>query len=148
MSGDLDRALAALTIANGAAAMGHRVTVFFTFWGLTVLRRPRRTAARRSLLQAAFCRLLPRGTRRLPLSRLNLAGLGPLLMRRVMRQRNIASVEELLAAAREQGVALVACTTSMEVLGLTREELVDGVGLAGVASYLGEADGAAVNLFV
>jgi peroxiredoxin family protein len=148
-SGDLDRALAAFVIANGAAAMGDEVTMFFTFWGLTVLRRQgRRSGAKRSFLQRLFAGLLPKGSGGLPLSRWNFGGLGPRMMRRVMREANIASLEELMATAREQGVKMVACTMSMEVLGFRPEDLVDGLEFAGVASYLADADEANVNLFV
>jgi peroxiredoxin family protein len=148
-SGDFDKVLAAFVIANGAAAMDDEVTMFFTFWGLTALRRPGRVAARgRTPLQRGFARMMPRGPRRLPLSRMNLGGAGPRLMRRAMRHAHVMSLPQLIAEAREQGVKMVACTMSMDVLGLTKDDLVDGVEFAGVASYLGDADQAGVNLFI
>ncbi len=152
-SGDFDRVMAALIVANGAAAMGDDVTIFCTFWGLNILRREKVAAAAgagggKSFLQKAFGRMMPKGTKRLGLSRMNFAGAGEPLMRKVMRDRNAMSLEELFASAREQGVKFVACTLSMDILGFTKEELVDGVEFAGVAAYLGEADEANVNLFI
>ena len=147
-SGDLDRALAAFIIANGAAAMGDDVTMFFTFWGLNILRRPAAPPHRKSFLQGMFGRLMPHGPRGLGLSKMNFGGLGARMMRQVMRQQNVTSLEELIGTAREQGVKMIACTTSMAVLGFQPDELVDGLEFAGVATYLGEADEANVNLFI
>ncbi|MBT8228466.1 MAG: hypothetical protein HKP61_14170 [Dactylosporangium sp.] len=147
-SGDLDRALAAFIIANGAAAMDDEVTMFFTFWGLNILRKPARVRARKRPLPAMFGAMLPRGAGRLGLSRMNYGGLGARLMKRVMRQHNVATLDELIATAQEQGVKLVACTMSMDVLGFKPDELIAGVEFAGVATYLSEADEANVNLFV
>lgn len=147
-SGDLDKALAAFIIANGAAAMGDEVTMFFTFWGLNILRKPHPTPHRKPLLQAMFGRLMPRGSRALGLSKMHFAGIGPRLMRRVMRAQNVASLEELIATAQEQGIKMIACTMSMDVLGIRADELIDGLEFAGVATYLGEADEANVNLFI
>jgi len=143
-SGDLDKLIAAFIIANGAAAMDDEVTMFFTFWGLTALRRP----GGKSLLQKAFATMLPRGPERAGLSHLNFGGAGPRLMKRVMRQQNVTSLHELIDTAREQGVKFVACTMSMDVMGFSKDELIDGVEFAGVATYLGEADEANVNLFI
>ncbi len=147
-SGDLDRAIAAFIIATGAAAMGDEVTMFFTFWGLNILRKSSAPHHHKALLQAMFGAMMPRGTARLRLSQMNFLGLGPRLMRRVMRQQNVMSLEELMASAREQGVKMIACKMSMDVLGLSEDELVDGLDYVGVASYLAEADQASVNLFV
>lgn len=147
-SGDLDRAMAAFVIANGAAAMGDEVTMFFTFWGLNILRRPAKVKTKKGFLQALFGALMPRGAGRLGLSKMNFAGLGAKMMKMAMRQKNVASLEELMETARQQGVRMVACTMSMDVMGITREELLDGVEFAGVATYLAEADEANVNLFI
>lgn len=148
-SGDFDRMLAAFVIANGAAAMDDEVTMFFTFWGLNALRRPDKVpVGGKSLIQKAFTRMMPRGPERLSLSRMNFAGAGPKLMKRVMRQQNVMPLRELIDQAREQGVKMIACTMSMDVMGLRREELIDGLEYAGVASYLAEADSANVNLFI
>ncbi|MGQ9824312.1 MAG: DsrE/DsrF/DrsH-like family protein [Desulfotomaculales bacterium] len=147
-SGDLDRALAAFVIANGAAAMGDEVTMFFTFWGLNILRKPDKVPVRKSFLEALFGRMMPRGAGKLGLSRMNFGGLGTAMMKYVMKRKNVASLPELIETAREQGVKLVACTMSMDVMGIREEELIDGLEFAGVASYLGEADEANVNLFI
>ncbi len=148
-SGDFDKVMAAFIIANGAAAMGDDVTIFFTFWGLNTLRKKQSPkGGSRSMLQAMFGKMMPKGTQRLGLSKMNFAGLGAPLMRRVMRQQRAMSLEELVASAREQGVKFVACTLSMDILGFTENDIIDGVEFAGVASYLGEADEANVNLFI
>ncbi len=148
-SGEFDKVMAAFIIANGAAAMGDDVTMFFTFWGLNTLRKPAKVAtAGKRPLQKAFAAMMPRGPGRLTLSHMNFGGAGPRLMKRVMRQQNVSSLEELIDTARDQGVKMVACTMSMDVMGLRPEELIDGLEFAGVATYLGEADEANVNLFI
>ena len=148
-SGDLDRVLAAFVIANGAAAMGDDVTMFFTFWGLNVLRKSNAPKVHgKSFLQAMFARMMPRGPDKLGLSRMNFGGMGAKMMKIVMRQQRISSLPELIASAREQGIKMIACTMSMDVMGIAQEELVDGLEYAGVATYLGDADQANVNLFI
>ena len=147
-SGDLDRALAAFIIANGAAAMGDEVTMFFTFWGLSILRKAKKVKVKKGFMQAMFGRMLPRGPNRLGLSKMNFGGMGPMMMKKMMVQQHVMSLDELIASAREQGVKMVACTMSMDMMGFKKEELIDGLEYAGVASYLGEADEANVNLFV
>jgi len=147
-SGELDKALAAFTIANGVAAMGDDVTMFFTFWGLNILRRSNKVKAKKSFLQAMFSKMMPRGAGKLGLSKMNFGGMGAKMMKIVMRQEGISSLEELIASAREQGVKFIACTMSMGFMGVRKEELIDGLEYAGVASYLEEADEANVNLFI
>jgi peroxiredoxin family protein len=147
-SGDLDRAIAAFILADGAAAMGNEVTMFFTFWGLNIIRRPEKVKVKRSRLQAAFAAMMPRGADRLGLSKLNFAGVGPVLLKKVMRDANISGLNELIAIAQEQEIRMVACTTSMEVLGMTKDDLLEGVEFAGVATYFDYADDANVNLMV
>ena len=148
-SGDFDKVMAALIIANGAAAMGDDVTIFCTFWGLNVLRKSGKVpAGKKSFLQSAFGRMMPKGTGHLGLSKMNFAGAGAPLMKKVMRSQNAMSIEELFDSAREQDVKFVACTLSMDILGFKPEEMIDGIEYAGVASYLGEADEANVNLFI
>ena len=148
-SGEMDKILAAFVIANGAAAMGDDVTMFFTFWGLNALRRPEKTkVSGKSPIQSMFGRMMPRGPGKLNLSHFNFAGAGPVMMKRVMRQQNVSSIEELMVTAREQGIKMIACTMSMDVMGIKREELLDGLEYAGVATYLAEADEANVNLFI
>jgi peroxiredoxin family protein/rhodanese-related sulfurtransferase/TusA-related sulfurtransferase len=146
-SGDLDRAIAAFIIATGAAAMGRKVTMFFTFWGLTVLRRKAR-GLRKSLLDRMFGAMLPRGPSGLKLSRMNLAGIGAPMIRWVMRRKRVMSLEDLIGQARAAGVRLVACQMSMDVMGIQREELVEGIEVAGVATYLQASESAGTNLFI
>jgi len=147
-SGDLDKALAAFIIANGAAAMGDEVTMFFTFWGLNILRRPEKVPAKKSFLQAMFGSLMPRGASRLSLSKMNFGGMGASMMKKAMKSKNVSTLPELIATAREQGIKMVACTMSMDVMGFAPAEMIDGLEFAGVATYLGEADEANVNLFI
>jgi len=148
-SGEFDKVMAAFVIANGAAAMDDDVTMFFTFWGLNAIRRPEKvTTSGKTPLQKTFSMMMPRGPQRLALSHMNFAGAGPKLMRLAMRQQKVMPLEDLIASAREQGVKMVACTMSMDVMGLKEEELIDGLEFAGVASYLGDTDEARVNLFI
>jgi peroxiredoxin family protein len=142
--------MAALIIANGAAAMGDDVTIFCTFWGLNVLRKREKvpTDAKKSTLQSMFGKMMPKGTKKLGLSKMNFAGAGAPMMRKATKDAGGMSLEELFDSAREQDVKFVACTLSMDILGFTKEELIDGIEYAGVASYLGEADEANVNLFI
>lgn len=147
-SGDLDRAFAAFIIANGAAAMGDEVTMFFTFWGLNILRKTEKVKVKKGTLQSMFGAMMPRGPQKLGLSKMNFAGMGGMMMKKVMKQQNVMSLDELISSAREQGVKMVACTMTMDVMGFKPEELVDDIEYAGVASYLGEADEANVNLFI
>jgi peroxiredoxin family protein len=148
-SGDMDRVLAAFVIANGAAAMGDDVTMFFTFWGLNAIRKyDKPTQHGKSFLQRMFGDMMPCGPNKLHMSHMNFAGVGPKLMKRMMRKNNVMSLDEMLTTAKEQGIKMIACTMSMDVMGLKAEELIDGLEYAGVATYLGEADEANVNLFI
>jgi len=147
-SGDLDKVLASFIIANGAAAMGRPVTMFFTFWGLTVLRKPKKQPVKKSYMESMFGAMLPRGSRKLKLSRMNMAGMGTAMMKKIMNDKNVDSLESLIQKAIHNGVKIVACTMSMDVMGIRKEELIDGVELAGVGSYLGDAEESNVNLFI
>lgn len=147
-SGDLDKVLASFIIANGAAAMGRPVTMFFTFWGLTALRKAEKQPGKKSRVEALFGAMLPRGSRKLKLSRMNMGGMGTAMMKKIMQDKNVDSLEALMKQAMRQGVKLVACTMSMDVMGIRKEELIDGVELGGVGAYLGDAEESNVNLFV
>ncbi len=147
-SNDFDRVMAAFIIANGAAAMGSEVTLFFTFWGLNVLRRNERVAVRKSPIERMFGWMMPRGARKLKLSKMNMVGVGTEMMKGVMRDKNVQPLPELIASAQSAGVRLVACAMSMDLMGIKREELIDGVEEGGVAMYLNEAEGGNVNLFI
>jgi peroxiredoxin family protein len=148
-SGDYDKAIAAFIIANGAAAMGDQVTMFFTFWGLDIIRKPKKVKTKgKSFLQIMFGKMMPRGPGKLGLSKMNFWGMGSPMMKMIMKQQNAMSLDQLIASAREQGVKLVACSMTMDMLGFRKEELLDGIEYAGVGAYLGEADEANVNLFI
>lgn len=147
-SGDLDKAMASLIIANGAAAMGDDVTIFFTFWGLNVLRKAQKIKVKKDFMEKMFGFMMPRGAEKLELSKMNFGGAGTAMMKSIMRKKNVNSLPQLLENAQVMGVKLIACTMSMDVMGIKQEELIDGVELAGVATYLGEADSANVNLFI
>lgn len=148
-SGEFDRVQAAFNIAVGAASSGLPVTMFFTFWGLDVLTRPDASRMGRDPLRTAFRWLKPGGARRLPLTRFNFLGLGPVLMRRLMGQFHMPRVDEMVDLAHSLGVKLVACTITMGVMGLTEADLLPIVdAYAGVATYLADAKGSYVNLFI
>ena len=147
-SGDLDRVLASFIIANGAAAMGRPVTMFFTFWGLNVLRKGSKVKVQKSFIEAMFGGMMPRGTGKLKLSKLNMGGMGTAMMKMVMKQKNVDSLETLIAKAMKAGVKIVACTMSMDIMGIKEEELIPGVELGGVGAYLGDAEESNVNLFI
>jgi len=147
-SGDMDKAIASLIIANGAASMGRNVTMFFTFWGLNILRRHEKVSASKDFLGAMFSGMMPRGTKKLGLSKMNMFGMGPKMIRMVMKKHNVDSLETLLQTAIDNGVNIVACNMSMDLMGITEGELIDGVNMGGVATYLGAAEEANVNLFI
>ena len=148
-SGDLDKAMGAFVIANGAVAMGGKATLFFTFWGLNVLRRdPAPAIPGKSFMDRMFGRMLPKGARKLPLSRMHMGGLGTKLLTQRMAQKELPSLPGLMEEARRSGVRLVACTMSMEAMGIREEELIDGVELGGVAEFLGASAETGTNLFV
>lgn len=147
-SGDLDKAIAAFIIANGAAAMGRNVHMFFTFWGLNILRKPQKAAVRKDFISTMFGRMMPRGSRELGLSRLNMGGMGAKLIRSVMQNKNISSLEDLMKEAIKNGVEITACTMSMDVMGIRQEELIDGIKSGGVASFLANAEESDTNLFI
>lgn len=147
-SGDLDKAIASFIIANGAASMGRKVTMFFTFWGLNILRKPKKVKVKKGFMDAMFSKMMPRGSRKLKLSNMNMMGMGAKMIRKVMKDKNVESLESLIETAIANGVEIVACQMSMDVMGLKQEELIDGVKVGGVGYYLGEAEESNVNLFI
>lgn len=147
-SGDLDKAIASFIIANGAASMGKKVTMFFTFWGLNVLRKPEKVSVTKGFMDKMFGVMMPRGSKKLKLSNMNMMGMGPKMIRMVMKNKNITSLEELIKSAMDSGINIVACQMSMDVMGLKKEELIEGVEIGGVGYYLGEAEDSNVNLFI
>ena len=149
LSGDMDRAMAAFIIATGAAAMGMQVTVFFTFWGLNTIRRKGAASSAKDWLRRMFGLLNKGGADNLPLSRFHFWGLGTKMMKIVMKQNRMPGVPELMETALELGVRFIACTTTMGLMGITKDTLIEGIDqFAGVTTYLAEAKQGSVNLFI
>jgi NADPH-dependent 2,4-dienoyl-CoA reductase/sulfur reductase-like enzyme/peroxiredoxin family protein/rhodanese-related sulfurtransferase/TusA-related sulfurtransferase len=147
-SSDFDRLVASFIIANGAAAMGSEVTMFFTFWGINALRRARAVSVRKNAVERMFGWMMPRGAGKLTLSKMNMGGLGLAMIKGIMKKKNVPALPELIVSAQRAGVRLVVCTMSMDLMGIKREELIDGVEEGGVAMYLDRAEAGYVNLFV
>ena len=147
-SGDLDKTIAAFIIANGAAAMGRKVTMFFTFWGLNILRKPKKVKVAKTFIEKMFGAMMPRGTTKLGLSRMNMGGAGAKMIRGIMKQKGISSLEDLIESAKAHGVRIVACQMSMDIMGIHREELIDGVELGGVATFIGSGEESDMSLFI
>ncbi len=147
-SGDLDKAIAAFIIANGAAAMGRKVTLFFTFWGLNILRKSRAVRVKKNFIERMFGIMMPRGSKKLSLSKMNMGGMGSRMIRMVMKKKNVTSLEELIRQAMDNGVEIIACTMSMDIMGIKKEELLEGIKYAGVANFLGAAEESDTTLFI
>ena len=148
-SGDLDRALAAFVIATGAAAAGLETTIFFTFWGLSIIKKKNgATVSKRDLMQKMFAMMTPSSSESLGVSKMNYFGIGAAMLRTMMMKQQVSSLEELMALARELGVRIIGCTMSMDVMGIDKDELFDGIELGGVAAFMGEASRARVFLFI
>lgn len=147
-SDDLDKALASFVIANGAASTGKKVSMFFTFWGLNVIKKSQKPAVEKDIWGRMFSWMLPSDSKALKLSQMNMMGIGSKMMRFLMKKKKIDSLESLIAQAREQGVEFIACTMSMDVMGVKKEELLDDVTLGGVATYLERTEEANLNLFI
>ena len=145
-SGDLDKAIAAFIIANGALTMGKKVTMFFTFWGLSILKK--KNLSKKSFIEKMFAMMLPKNSQDLPVSKMNFFGIGAKMIRSVMKKKNIMSLEELMKKAKDSGVNITASTMSMDVMGISEEELIDGINYGGVGQYLGEAEKSNNNLFI
>jgi len=147
-SGDLDKALAAFIIANGAVAMGYKPVLFFTFWGLNILRKDNSPKVKKTLIEKMFGMMMPCGAKKLALSKMNFGGIGASMIKNIMRQKNVASLPELIKSAQQNKVNLVACTMTMDLMGIKKEELIDDVTYGGVASYLQNAGESGINLFI
>jgi len=147
-SGSLDKILAAFVIATGAAAMGSEVTMFFTFWGTTALRK--KTKVKKNLISKMFGMMLPTGFKQLKLSQMNMAGMGTEMMKGLMKKKNIASLDEMLAIAEEMEIKIFICEMSMDLMGMKPAEMVDYEHLeyCGVAKFLAEADESRNTLFI
>lgn len=147
-SGDLDKAIASFIIATGAASMGKEVTMFFTFWGLNILKSKNKPKVSKDTMEKMFDFMLPGNTDKLPLSQMNMMGMGPAMIKKIMKKHNVDDLETLIENAINMGVKVVACSMSMELMGIKQEEFIKGVEIGGVASYLGAAEDSGLNLFI
>jgi len=147
-SGDYDKAMAAYIIANGAAAYDHEVTIFHTFWGLNALRKDEPIQVKKNFMEKMFGKMMPRGADKMGLSKMNFAGMGPKMIKDIIKKHNAMPLPQLIEMAQEQDIKLVACTMTMDLLGLHQEELLDNIEYAGVAAYLADAEIGHVNLFI
>lgn len=147
-SGELDKAIAAFIIANGAAAMGHKVTMFFTFWGLNILRKNNPPAVNKNLVERMFGFMMPRGADKLSISQMNMAGMGTSMIKSIMKKKNVSPLPEMIKTAQENGVILQACQMSMDLMGIKKEELLDGVEIAGVATMVASSDESNATIFI
>ncbi|QEN06473.1 CoA-disulfide reductase [Oceanispirochaeta crateris] len=147
-SDDLDKALAAMVIANGAISAGKEVTLFFTFWGLSFLKKAKAPRVKKDFMGKMFAMMLPSSSRKMGLSKINMGGMGARMMRMRMKALGVDSVEQMMETALKSGIRLVACQMSMDVMGVAEEELIDGVEIGGVASFLGAADDSQTNMFI
>lgn len=147
-SDDLDKALATFVIANGAAATGRKVSIFFTFWGLNVIKKAKKPSVNKDFMGKMFGMMLPSSSKSLSLSKMNMAGMGSKMMRYIMKEKHVDTLESLIQQAIDSGVEFIACSMSMDVMGIKKEELIDQATVAGVAAYLDRADNANVNLFI
>jgi peroxiredoxin family protein/rhodanese-related sulfurtransferase/TusA-related sulfurtransferase len=147
-SDDLDKAIATFVLANGAAATGQKTTIFFTFWGLNVIKKASKPKVRKDIFGQMFGMMLPSSSFKLHLSKMSLFGIGDRMMRHIMKRKGIESLESLRQQAIDNGVEFIACQMSMDVMGVKREELLDEVTVGGVATYMERAENANVNLFV
>ena len=147
-SDDLDKTLATFVLANGAAATGQKVTVFFTFWGLNAVKKALKPSVKKDVFGKMFGWMMPSDSRKLGLSKLNMCGIGPKMMRYVMKRKGVESLESLRQQAIDNGVEFIACQMSMDVMGVKKEELLDNVTIGGVAAYMERAEASNINMFV
>jgi peroxiredoxin family protein len=146
-SGDLDRVLAAFVIATGAATMGQQVSMFFTFWGLSVLKKDSQLSGK-TLFQKMMSLMSPGSSQTLPVSKMNYFGVGAKMLRSMMKHKNVSSLEEMISLARELGVRMIACEMSRDVMGIKESELVGGLECGGVATFLADSLKSRTSLFI
>jgi peroxiredoxin family protein len=149
-SGDLDKHIASLIIATGAAAMGMEVVMFYTFWGTAALRDPKKRAGGKNLIEKMFGMMLPRGRNRTKLSKMHMAGAGTAMIKAIMKKKNVASLDEMTELAGQMGVRIVICEMSMDLMGFKLGEMIDypQMSVGGVATFLAEAGESAIQLFI
>ena len=146
-SGDLDRVLAAFIIATGAATMGQQVSMFFTFWGLSVLRKGRQFSGK-TIFQKMMTLMSPRSSQSLPVSKMNYFGVGAKMLRSMMKEKNVSSLENMISLARDLGVRMIVCEMSRDVMGIKESELVGGLEYGGVATFLADSLKSRTSLFI
>jgi peroxiredoxin family protein len=149
-SGELDKHIAAMIIATGAAAMGMKVVMFFTFWGIAALREPKKKVGGKDFMSKMFGFMLPNGRNKTTLSKMNMAGMGTSMLKNLMKKKNVASMDELFEVAAEMGVEINICQMSMDLMGFKREEMIDypNLKVCGVATFLANAKESAIQLFI
>ena len=147
-SQDFDKVIASFMIANGSAAMETDVTMFFTFWGINVLRDPNKKVKGKNLVEKMFSWMMPNGAGKLKISKMNMAGMGTSMIKKIMKKKKVESLESMIQMSKDLGVKLVVCQMSMDLMGIKKEEIIDGVEFGGVATYIGEANQSNINLFV
>ncbi|AKG74650.1 DsrE/DsrF/DrsH-like family protein [Salinicoccus halodurans] len=147
-SGDMDKALASFIIATGAKSMGKDVTMFFTFWGLNVIKDPNAPKKNKSGLDKAFSMMMPKSASKLPISNMNMFGLGSKMIQYVMKKKKVDALTEMIEKADKLGVKMVACTMSMDIMAIDEDELLPNVNFGGVGTYLGDAENGNLNLFI
>ena len=147
-SGDLDKAIAGFIIANGAASMGHKVTMFFTFWGLNILRKSNPPGVQKTLIEKMFGFMMPRGPKKLTLSKMHMAGMGTAMIKGIMKKKNVSSLEDLIQSALDIGVTIQACQMSMDLMGIQKDELIDGIEAVGVATFIHASDDSNATIFI
>ena len=147
LSGDLDKLFAAFSIALGAAANGMQVSMFFTFWGLNALRTGR-TFANKNLAEKMIAAMLPSGPDSVPASKMNMLGIGPIFFKHLMKKKNVQSLSDMISLARDMDVRIIACDTSMAVMGIQRSELIPDIDYGGVATYMEVASKSKITLFI
>ncbi|APC49990.1 DsrE/DsrF/DrsH-like family protein [Virgibacillus halodenitrificans] len=147
-SGEYDKAMAAYIIANGAAAYDHEVTIFHTFWGLNALRKDEQITVNKGFMEKMFGKFMPRGADKMGLSNMNYLGMGPKMIKKVIKKHNAMPLPDLIDLAKELDVKLIACTMTMDLLGIEQKEMMDGVDYGGVAAYIGDAEDGNINLFI
>jgi len=147
-SGNLDKALAAMIIAQGAAAQGKKVTIFFTFWGLNALRKENKVKVKKGFIGKMFGKMMPRGASKLPLSNMNMGGMGRAMIKSIMKKNNVDDIKTMIETTKAAGVRMIACMMSMDLMGIKKEELIDGVEYAGVATYISANENVGTTLFI
>ncbi len=147
-SGDLDKAIAGCIIANGVIASGHQVSMFFTFWGLNLLRKNEPVKVKKNLVERMFGWMMPRGTHKARLSQMHMAGMGTAMIKSIMKKKNVASLPEMLQTAIDNGVRIQACQMSMDLMGIKHEELIEGIEIVGVATMLAASDDSNAVIFI